>query len=138
MNLKETVEQEINPAPGTKSGNSSATAASLIGALENEAHQLASHAKWSAAARTLTRAAKAEPHNTARWLQIAQWQRKDHDIKAAIRTLQTALRLNRTSEKKTSTSSADTALPGQAPVSALIELWEALAETQLEAQTWKE
>lgn len=121
------MEHEIDRAPGTESGHGVATAVSAITALENEARELANHAKWSAAARTLTRAARAEPHNTGRWLQIAQWQRKNHDIKAAIRTLQTALRLNRVPDSPLPDSSKD-----------LIELWEALAETQLEAQSWKE
>lgn len=125
--------------------------AAMIALLESQAHELASRAKWGAAARALLRVARVEPHNTERWLQIAQWQRQDHDVKAAARTLQTALRLN--------TSEPAAAQPGPArparqakqtrrkvtarqPVAARqgvsIPLWLALAETQMEAQAWTE
>lgn len=82
-----------------------------------EAEKLAERQRWAAAARVLSRAAKAEPHQPARWVQIAEWQVQDGDVVAAIRTLERALKLN------------DEAI-------ARIPLLLALAETHLGAQNW--
>lgn len=116
----------------------------MIALLEHQAHELASRAKWGAAARALLRVARVEPHNTERWLQIAQWQRQDHNVKAAAKTLQTALRL--TGEPaKTTKGSRNTGTRREAPQAppatqkeSSIALWLALAETQMEAQAWDE
>ena len=94
-----------------------------ISTWESQAQDLARQSKWRAAARTLLRAARAEPDKTERWLQIAQWQRRDRDSKGAARTLRTALRLHSGPEKLANASAS---------------LWQALAETQLEAQSWQE
>lgn len=94
---------------------------------ENQAQELARQSKWRAAARTLLRAARAEPLNTDRWLQIAQWQRRDRDNKAAARTLRTALRLS---------GDADASIAANGPHTCAI--WQALAEVHLEAQAWAE
>lgn len=118
-----------------------------IALLEDEAHELANRSKWGAAAKALLRVARAEPHNTERWLKIAQWQRQDHDVKAAAKTLRTALRLNtnKAADKpKTKPTSVrqDTktskAMPPSQSQAASIALWLALAETQMEAQVWDE
>ncbi|MDQ3815708.1 MAG: tetratricopeptide repeat protein [Armatimonadota bacterium] len=123
--------------------------------MENEAFRLAAHRKWGAAARMMTRVAKTEPHITSRWIQIAYWHRRDHNLKAAIRTLQTALRLNlqlnvqtgadpfAELKKKSASGKArpgrqidEACITGHASAEDLIELWEALSEAQLEAQDW--
>jgi len=105
-----------------------------ISTWETQAQDLARQSKWRAAARTLLRAARAEPDKTERWLQIAQWQRRDRDSKGAARTLRTALRLHSSQEKQKSVP----ALSTLADQSASATLWQALAETQLEAQSWQE
>ena len=107
-----------------------------ISTWENQAQDLARQSKWRAAARALLRAARAEPDKTERWLQIAQWQRRDRDNKGAVRTLRTALRLRNVSPKrvgKKPASKQDIALADDKA-----SLWQALAETQLEAQAWQE
>ena len=99
-----------------------------ITASENQARGLAEKEQWREAARELLRAAKAEPRNTARWLQIAAWQRQSGDAKTAAQTLQTALRLNNNNKKKS------TLLPPDDSTA----LRQALAEAHLEAQNWDE
>jgi tetratricopeptide (TPR) repeat protein len=94
-----------------------------IAASEDAAKNLAEREQWRDAAKALLRAAKAEPGNAARWLQIAQWQRQSGDAKSAASTLQTALRLN---HKKSARLAA----------SENIALHQALAEVHLEAQDW--
>ncbi len=84
-----------------------------------EAEKLAESRRWAAAARVLSRAAKAEPHDAARWLQIAEWQVQDGDVSAAIRTLERALKINE-----------------EANSDAQISLLLGLAETHLGAQNW--
>lgn len=94
--------------------------------METAAQELADRAKWGAAARALLRVARAAPHNTERWLKIAQWQRQDQDVKAAARTLRTALRFHAGSAAVSEQAGASSAL------------WLALAEIQLETQAWDE
>lgn len=94
-------------------------------AAENQAHDLAGQELWREAATKLLRVAKAEPGDTQRWLQIANWQRRGGDAKAAVQTLETALRLN--------SQTLDN--PQRAKDS--IALWLALAESQFEAQNWE-
>ncbi len=93
-------------------------------ATENQARDLAERQRWREAARELLRVAKAEPRDTSRWLQIAQWQRQSGDILAAAQTLETALKLNGRKRSK-ALDERDS-----------IALWLALAEAQLEAQNW--
>jgi predicted Zn-dependent protease len=93
-------------------------------ATENQARDLAERQKWREAARELLRVAKAEPRDTSRWLQIAQWQRQSGDIIAAAQTLETALKLNGR-KRSAALDERDS-----------ITLWLALAEAQLEAQNW--
>lgn len=93
-------------------------------ATENEAHDLAGREQWREAARELLRVAKAEPRDAARWLQIASWQRRSGDAAAAAQTLETALKLN-SRKKSTPLREQDS-----------IALWQALAESQFEAQNW--
>jgi len=100
-----------------------------ITTLDAAARLLADNEQWPAALETLRRAAKAEPRNIGRWLQIAEWQRQAGDTKAAIKTLKTALRLNR------STPRGKTAGEARRGV---LDLWQALAEILLEAQQWDE
>lgn len=59
--------------------------------LEAKAHALAGAEKWAAASQTLLKAAHAEPRNTARWLQVARWQRQNREPQQAERTIQKAL-----------------------------------------------
>ncbi|MBV9468111.1 MAG: hypothetical protein JO316_22275 [Abitibacteriaceae bacterium] len=120
--------------------------------LEDQAHELANRSQWGAAAKALLRVARVEPHNTERWLKIAQWQRQDHDVKAAAKTLRTALRLNtsskvadnptaKTGAKKASSGNSPKILQDLSPIAnqaASIALWLALAETEMEAQVWAE
>jgi tetratricopeptide (TPR) repeat protein len=94
-----------------------------IAASEDAAKNLAEREQWRDAAKELLRAARAEPQNLGRWLQIAQWQRQSGDAKSAAQTLQTALRLH----KKNTRLAADDAA-----------LRQALAEAYLEAQNWEE
>ena len=112
-----------------------------VASLESQAHELASQDRLGAAVRALMRAARAEPRNVRRWLQIAHWQRQNNDPRAAIRTLRTALRLN-TLEKKTQAAHRNAGRHQQtAPsnsVAQMVTLWQALAEAQLEAQAWEE
>lgn len=96
----------------------------VMAATENQARDLAGREQWREAARELLRVAKAEPRDAGRWLEIAAWQRKSGDAAAAAQTLETALKLN---SRKQST-------PLLEPDA--IALWQALAETQLEAQNW--
>jgi tetratricopeptide (TPR) repeat protein len=88
---------------------------------DEQAQELASHQKWTAAARALTHAAKAMPQEPSRWLQIAEWQVRGGDVPAAVRTLERALKLNRVA----------------APL-AQTRLLLALAETHMGAQHWEE
>lgn len=85
-----------------------------------EAATLAGREQWKAAARVLKRAAQAVPHDAARWKQVAEWQVQSGDIRAAIRTLEQALKLNLDST-----------------ATLRIELWLALAETHLAGQNWE-
>jgi tetratricopeptide (TPR) repeat protein len=96
----------------------------LRAATESQAHDLAERQRWREAARELLRVAKAEPRDTSRWLQIAQWQRQSGDILAAAQTLETALKLNHRKRRK--------ALDERDTLALLL----ALAEAQLEAQHW--
>lgn len=93
-------------------------------ATENQARDLAERHRWREAARELLRVAKAEPRDTSRWLQIAQWQRQSGDLLAAAQTLETALKLNGRKRSK-ALDERDS-----------LALWLALAEAQLEAQNW--
>jgi tetratricopeptide (TPR) repeat protein len=114
-----------------------------VATLDSQAHELAAQDRWGAAVRALTRAARAEPRNVKRWLQIAHWQRQNNDPRAAIRTLRTALRLN-TSQEKAQTARHNLRrhreqTPAQSNSTAhLVTLWQALAEAQLEALAWDE
>lgn len=94
-------------------------------ATENAARTLAEREQWREAARELLRVAKAEPRDAARWLQIAHWQRQSGDAIAAAKTLETALKLN-TGSKREPLEQRDS-----------IALRLALAETQLESQSWQ-
>lgn len=96
--------------------------------MDAAARLLADAEQWQGAAQILLGAAKAEPRNIGRWLQIAAWQRQSGDIKAAIKTLKTAVRLNRSTPKR----------ENAAAQRGLLDLWQALAETFLEAQQWEE
>ncbi len=98
-------------------------ATETIAASEDAAKTSAEREQWHEAAKHLLRAAKAEPGNTARWLQIAQWQRQSGDARSAAQTLQTAIRLT---SKKRPTEVDDLALR------------QALVEAHLEAQNWDE
>ena len=91
--------------------------------IEEQARALAQEQKWREAARVLTRAARQEPDNVRRWLQIVEWQREIGDAKAAAKTLRDALKLNRSHRTKAADKN-------------LLQLWEALAETLLEDQRW--
>lgn len=95
------------------------TTTETIAASEDAAKNFAEERQWRAAAKELLRAAKAEPQNTARWLQIANWQRQCGDARQAASTLQTALRLNRKNGGAENQS-----------------LRQALIEAHLEAQNW--
>lgn len=95
--------------------------------LEEQARALAENAQWREAARLLTQAAREEPDNVRRWLQIVEWQREGGDARAAARTLRDALRLNRAPQRASASKNRN-----------LIALWEALAETLLEDQRWDE
>jgi len=108
--------------------------------LDIQAHELAAQDKWSAAVRALTKAARAEPKNIERWLQIAQWQRANNDPQAAIRTLRTALRLNtpQSQKQRTAHDARRAHEPTASSMTHPITLWQALAEAQLEAQEWDE
>ena len=90
-----------------------------VAAWDAEARELANRQRWSAAARALSHAARAVPHDAGRWLQIAEWQVRGGDVAAALRTLARALKLN-----------PDTATR--------IKLLLALAETHMGAQHWRE
>lgn len=92
---------------------------------ENQAHDLAGREEWREAATVLLPVAQAEPGDTQRWLQIANWQRRGGDAKAAIETLETALRLN------------SQALCNPKRSKDSVALWLALAESQFEAQNWE-
>jgi predicted Zn-dependent protease len=94
--------------------------------IEEQAHALAEEQKWREAARVLLRAARDEPGNVRRWLQIVEWQREDGDARAAAKTLRDALKLNRAPHSRA------------ADVKKLVALWEALAETLLEDQRWED
>jgi tetratricopeptide (TPR) repeat protein len=106
------------------------TNSQTIAASEAAAKNLAEREQWAKAAKALLRAAKAEPGNAARWLQIASWQRQSGDAKSAVQTLETALRLNAKLNQKKSSESTPLA-----PVDDLA-LRVALAETHLESQNW--
>ena len=110
-----------------------------VAALEIQAHELAAQARWGAAARAMLKAARVEPHNVDRWLQIAQWQRQNNDPQAAIRTLHTALRLNQPQpqpESRKTRRKQEQLSPGSEADRRMVALWQALAEAQLEAQDW--
>ncbi len=94
-------------------------------AAENQAHDLAGQEQWREAATKLLRVAKAEPGDTQRWLQIANWQRRGGDAKAAVETLETALELN--SRRLDNPQRKDES----------VALWLALAEAQFEDQNWE-
>jgi tetratricopeptide (TPR) repeat protein len=94
-----------------------------VARLENEANALAAKEQWREAATTLERVTRGIPHDTARWLLVAQWQRRARDFEAAVHTLQDALQHPESSTR----SAADDTL-----------LRQALAETQHEAQQWDE
>jgi tetratricopeptide (TPR) repeat protein len=100
------------------------TNSETIAASENAAKNLAEREQWRDAAKELLRAARAEPGNAARWLQIAQWQRQSGDARSAASTLRTALRLNKKSAQRTPEDD--------------IALHQALAEAHLETQNWEE
>ena len=87
---------------------------------DEQAKFFADNENWTAAVRTLKRAANAAPHEAARWKQIAEWQARGGDIKAAIRTLENAISLNYHAAQNTR-----------------IELWLALAEAHLSTQNWE-
>ncbi len=87
---------------------------------DEEAQILAAREQWRDAARVLKRAAQAAPQDAARWKQIAEWQARGGDIKAALRTLENALEINSHAAQHTR-----------------IELWLALAEANLSAQNWQ-
>lgn len=89
--------------------------------LDSKAQGLAARQEWAAAAQTLLPAAQAEPHNTARWLLIAEWHRRSNDAKAAVRVLREALGLT----------------PHDAGRE-MVALRQALAEALMEAQAWPE
>ncbi len=91
--------------------------------IEGEANALAAKEQWREAATTLERVTRGVPHDTARWLLVAQWQRRARDFTAAVHTLQNALQHSESSTR----SAADETL-----------LRQALAETQHEAQQWNE
>jgi cytochrome c-type biogenesis protein CcmH/NrfG len=114
-----------------------------LASLDIQAHELAAKDRWSAAVRALMRAARAEPGNVGRWLQIAHWQRQNNNPEAAIRTLRTALRLNKMQGKpmhtpRSTRRSREQPPPPSSAVAQMITLWQALAEAQLEAQAWDE
>jgi tetratricopeptide (TPR) repeat protein len=118
-----------------------------IARIESEARELARLEKWSEAARLLMRAARAEPCNTARWLQIAQWQRQSREPRAAAKTLRDALRLNgldapqrspRSEGERERRKAMGTQTGPQLGTQDSVSIWQALAETQLEAQSWDE
>lgn len=100
-----------------------------ITTMDAAARLLADAEQWQGAAQVLLRAAKAEPRNTTRWLQIADWQRRSGDAQGAIGTLKTALRLNRSTRKHPATAGTQRNL---------LDLWQVLAETLLETQKWEE
>ncbi|HVF09232.1 MAG TPA: tetratricopeptide repeat protein [Abditibacteriaceae bacterium] len=110
-------------------------------ALEIQAYKLAAQARWGAAVRAMSKVARAEPGNVERWLQIAHWQRQNNDLRAAIRTLSTALRLNAPRAKIRGAShrpGQELTPPDSGPAAHMVTLWQALAEAQLEAQAWEE
>ena len=92
-----------------------------IEALDNTAKSLAEQEQWQEAAHTLERAAKSAPAEVWRWKLITEWHLRSGDNKAAIHSLENALKLNQTAAQ-----------------SVKIELWLALAEAHLSAQNWKE
>ncbi len=166
-------------APKTRSANAPLPAGSRdagpdnsapvsIANIEQRARELARGEKWGRAARVLMQAARAEPGDAARWLQIAQWQRHNRQPQVAAQTLRAALRLNRQLPGRNAktplnvgvkAAAHDTKSPakraakteggksGTAEQKAKDKrifsdkeqaaLWQALAETYLEAQNWK-
>lgn len=66
----------------------------LMAEMERRATRLAEKEKWGQAARLLMRAARLEPLQSARWLQIALWQRLNRQPQVAVKTLLEALRFN--------------------------------------------
>src|SRR5262245_30080697 len=90
-----------------------------VAAWDAEARELANRQRWSAAARALSHAAKAAPHDAGRWLQIAEWHVRGGDVAAAVRTLERALKLTHVRATQ-------------------IRLLLALAETHMGAQHWRE
>lgn len=103
-----------------------------LATMDAAARLLADTEQWEAATQILQRAAKAEPRNVARWLQIADWQRQNNDAPGAAKTLRTALRLN------SKPSGRGTKQEGAPVARDVLDLWQALAETLLEAQEWEE
>lgn len=72
--------------------------------IEQRARLLADRQKWEQAARLLTRAARQEPQDVTRWLQIARWQRQNREPQAAVKTLREALRFNHADESRGASS----------------------------------
>jgi tetratricopeptide (TPR) repeat protein len=119
-----------NDGPDTSRGSQVIS----IAELEDEARALAEGELWSQAARHLTRAARRDPADTARWLQIVNWQREAREPLEAAQTLELALKMTRA--LKTPRANAKDAASEKA--SSLAALLFALAEVQLEAQRWDE
>ena len=114
--------------------------------VEARAAELAQQEKWKQAARTLMQAAKAEPSQINRWLQIATWQRQTRAPKEAIETLITALQANgistvgsaRGDDTESSKSRMRRAKRQSQPLSEadVAALWQAMAESQWDARNW--
>lgn len=94
------VTQHVAPTTEPKAVDSSnaRAAARSIEEIERRAHELAQSERMGQAARLLLRAARAEPQELARWLQIARWQRQNREPQAAAETLLAALRFNHMSD----------------------------------------
>jgi predicted Zn-dependent protease len=114
--------------------------------VETRAAELAQQEKWKQAARTLLRAARAEPTEISRWLQVAAWQRQARAPKDAVETLITALQANGISTHGSARGeNANSPEPraqrvrpkreqlGETDVSAL---WQAMAEAQWDTRNW--
>jgi tetratricopeptide (TPR) repeat protein len=122
-----------------------------IAKVEARAAELAQQEKWKQAARTLMQAARAEPTQVNRWLQIAAWQRQTRAPKEAIETLIKALEVNgisahgsargdstRGDSIEASKSRVRRVKPqpqalNEADVAAL---WQSMAESQWDARNW--
>ncbi|HEX8237617.1 MAG TPA: tetratricopeptide repeat protein [Abditibacteriaceae bacterium] len=114
--------------------------------VEARAAELAQQEKWKQAARTLMQAAKAEPTQISRWLQIATWQRQTRAPKEAVDILIKALQANgisahgsaRGERAESLPPRAQRAKPQHAPLSEadVAVLWQAMAEAQWDARNW--